>query len=91
MLSANQVAGLVQNKLMKQSHFLHIDTNLQKFYIDLKFFWFGMVKNECDQSGLGVLRLTVSEKRTWKKLIFLQVGTNSMIFGWTWSKIAVAF
>ena len=64
MPSANQVAGLVQNKLMKQSHFLHIDTNLQKFYIDLKFFWFGMVKNECDQSGLGVLRLTVSEKRT---------------------------
>ena len=39
MLSANQIAGFsnqlfLQNKLMKDPHFLHVDTNLQKIKVD---------------------------------------------------------
>ena len=39
--SANQIAGFLnqeflQNKLMKQPHFLHIDTSSQKLKVDLK-------------------------------------------------------
>ena len=39
MLSANQIAGflnqlLLQNKLMKQPNFFHVDTNLQKLKVD---------------------------------------------------------
>ena len=43
MLSASQIAGFLnqlflQNKLMKQSHFLHLDTNSQKLKVDQKVF-----------------------------------------------------
>ena len=39
MISANQIAGFfnqlfLQNKLMKQHHFLHVDTNSQKLKVD---------------------------------------------------------
>ena len=42
MLSASQIAGFLnqlflQNKLMKQSHFLNVDTNSQKLKVDRKF------------------------------------------------------
>ena len=55
MLSANQIAGFLtqrflQNKLVKEPQFLHVDTC-----------WLGMVKNECKQSGLWTLKLTVSQ------------------------------
>ena len=61
------------------------------------FFWLGIVKNGCQQSGLWTLKLTVSQGRAdginW---FFLHTGTNSgkqkvdlMIFGghgkkWLW-------
>ena len=43
MLSAIQIAKFLnqpflQNKSMKQLHFLHFDTNLQKLKVDRKFF-----------------------------------------------------
>ena len=43
MLSVIQTAGFLdqpffQSKLMKQSHFLHVDTNLQKSKVNQKFF-----------------------------------------------------
>ena len=39
----NQIAGFLnelflQNKLMKQPHFLHVDTSSQKLKVDQKFF-----------------------------------------------------
>ena len=52
-----------------------------------------MVKNGCDQSGHGTLKLAVSSI-----LVFLHAGTNSgklkvdsVMFGWAWSKMAVVF
>ena len=68
MLSAIQIAGLLnqiflQSKSMKQSHFLHGDTNSQKLRVIQSICWC-MVKNECDQSGLGNLKLTVSQETT---------------------------
>ena len=64
MLSANQVAGFpnqlfLENKLMKQPHFLPVGTNSQKLKVDKKFF---VSRNECDQSGLWTLKLTVSQE-----------------------------
>ena len=43
MLSAIQIAGFLnqaflQSKSMKQSHFLHVDTNSQKLKVDWKVF-----------------------------------------------------
>ena len=43
MVSANQIAGFLtllflQNKSVKQPHFLHVDINLQKSKVDRKFF-----------------------------------------------------
>ena len=66
MLSAIQIAGFLnqpflQNKSTKQSHFLHVDTNSQKSKL-IEFFWLGMVKNGCDQSGLWTLKLIVSQE-----------------------------
>ena len=65
MLSANHVAGFsnqlfLQNKLTKQLHFLHVDTNSQKLKVD----WLGVVKSWCGQSGAWFLELTVSEEWT---------------------------
>ena len=42
MLSADQIATFLnqpflENKLMKQPHFLHVDTNSQKLKVDQKF------------------------------------------------------
>ena len=64
-----------------------------------KKYWVGIVKNGCGQSGHGTLKLILSQK--WADPVdcfFLHAGTNSgklkvdsMIFGWAWSKIAVAF
>ena len=64
MLSANQVAGFpnqlfLENKLMKQPHFLPVGTNSQKLKVDKNFF---VSRNECDQSGLWTLKLTVSQE-----------------------------
>ena len=63
MLSASHVAGFsnqlfLQNKLTKQLHFLHVDTNSQKLKVD----WLGVVKSWCGQSGAWFLELTVSEE-----------------------------
>ena len=61
MLSTNQSAGFLnQSKSMKQPHFLHVDTNSQKFKVDPNFFWLGIVKNRCGQSGVYTLKLTLS-------------------------------
>ena len=64
---ANQIAGLLnqlflQNKFIKQLHFLHVHANSQKLKVDQKFFWLGMIKNECGQCGLWALKLTVSQE-----------------------------
>ena len=56
-----------------------------------------MIKNGFDQSGLGTLKLTISQE--WKDRInwFLQAGRNPSklkgdwkLFGWACSKISVA-
>ena len=69
MLSAIQIAGFlnqafIQSKSMKQHHFLHVDTNSQNLKVDRKVFGGGMAKNECSQSGLWTLKLTVSQEQT---------------------------
>ena len=46
----------------------------------------GMVRNMCGQSCDGTLELTLSQKWTDGKL-----KVDSMIFGWVWSKMVVAF
>ena len=60
--------------------------------------WVSMVKNWCGQSGHGTLKLTLSPK--WADGInsFLHVVTiseklkvDSMIFGWTWTKMTATF
>ena len=75
------------------SHF----RDLQKLKADQKF-WVGIVKNDCGQSGHRTLKLTVSQKwadgingffACWYKLGKLKV--DSMIFGWAWSKMVIAF
>ena len=68
MLSAIQIAGFlnqafIQSKSMKQ-HFLHVHTNSQNLKVDQKVFGGGMAKNECNQSGLWTLKLTVSQEQT---------------------------
>ena len=57
-----------------------------------------MVKNGCDQFGHCTLKLTVSQNWTIEETDFLHACTNSgklkvdsMIFGWAWSKMALAF
>ena len=55
MLSANQITGflnqlLLQNKSMKQPHFLYVDTNSQKLKVYQKFFG-------CAWSEMGVTNL----------------------------------
>ena len=57
-----------------------------------------MVKNRCGQSGHGILKLTLSKKRTdginWFFACWYNSGklkVKSIIFGWTRSKIAMAF
>ena len=70
MLSANQIAGVLnqlflQNKSMKQPHFLHVDPNSQKLIENWsKFFGLGVVKNGWSQSGLWTPKLTVSQEWT---------------------------
>ena len=55
-------------------------------------------KNGRGQSGHGTVKLTVSQKWTDRIKWFFDVGTNSgklkvdsVIFGWAWSKMAMAF
>ena len=55
----------LQNRAMKQPHFLHVDTNSQS---SSKIFWLGMVKSRYGQSGLWTLNLSV-----WTKLMELTV------------------
>ena len=76
MFSAIQILGclnqaFLQNKLMKQLHFLHVDTNSQKL---MKIFWWGMFKNECGQYGPWNIKLTASQERS-DGNDFLHAGT----------------
>ena len=64
MLSANQIAGFsnqpfLQNKSMKQPHFLHVDTNSEKLKVDRKVFSWASPKMS-GQSGLWTLKLTIT-------------------------------
>ena len=64
-----------------------------------RIFWMGMFTNGCSYSGQWNLKLAVSQKwidginrfcACWYKF---RVGVvkDSMIFGWAWSKMAIAF
>ena len=44
---------------MEITYFLHVDTDSKKWKADQNFFWAGMVKNECGQSGRQTLKLTI--------------------------------
>ena len=57
MPSASQIAGFLiqlflQNKSMKQPHFLHVDTNSQKLKVVRKAFGWAWSKYGCDQSAI---------------------------------------
>ena len=61
-------------------------------------FWLGIVKHGCGQPGHRTLKLTASQKWTGWINWFFHAGTNlgklkvdSVIFGWVWSKISMAF
>ena len=81
MPSVSQIAGFLnqlflQNKSMKEPHFLHVDANFQKLK-DYQFFsgW-AYSKVGIDQSSIfWTPKLTVSQE--WNELFFLHVGTNS--------------
>ena len=60
MLSANQIAGFLnqlflQNKSMKQPHFLYADTNSHKLKVVQKVFGWAWSKYGCGESGLWTL------------------------------------
>ena len=89
MLSANQIAEFsnqlfLQDKLMKDPHFLHVDTNLQKIKVDQKF-WLHMIKIGSGQSGFGTLKLQAArnpQKRKGDRTFFEWASV------WSWdSKI----
>ena len=48
--------------MRKETDFMHVDTDLQNFNTDQKFFWLNMVKNGCGHSCLGNLKMAVSQK-----------------------------
>ena len=67
MLLAIQITGFLnqpylQNKSMKQPHFLHVDTDSQKSKVYRKVFGWAWSKMVCGQSGLWTLKLIVSQK-----------------------------
>ena len=58
----------------------------------------GVVKNACGLSDLRTLKLAISRRNQWNKLIFWFVDKNSgklkvtlVIFGLCWSKMGLAF
>ena len=68
-----------------------------QFKVRFKIFRVDIVKNKCDQSGDGTLKLTVSEEWTDGINLFLHVNTGSQklktdqnFLGWAWSKMGVA-
>ena len=70
---------------------MHVDTDLQNFNTDQKFFWLNMVKN-------GNLKMAISQKWTDSITDILHAGINSgklkvdsKIFGWAESEMAMAF
>ena len=96
MLSANQISAFLnqpflQNKLMKQPHFLHVDTNSQKLSFDWKFFGWAWSKMSAVNLVDGLfwgMELTVSEEwadginwffACWYK--FMQIKRCLKIFG----------
>ena len=67
MLSASQIVGFLnqlflQNKWMKQPHFMHVDIYSQKLKVVRKFFAWAWLKHGFGQSGLWILKLTVSQE-----------------------------
>ena len=67
MLSANQIASFfnqpyLQNKSVKLSDFLHVDTTSHKSKFHQKIFWVSMVKNGYDQPGHRTLKFTVCQE-----------------------------
>ena len=78
MLSANQNAGFLlflQNKSMKQPHFLHVDTNSQKLKVDRKFF-VDMVKKWMWSSWSLDSKIDYLKNDQIKVTDFLHAGTN---------------
>ena len=78
MLSAIQILWFLnhfflQSISMKQPHCLQIDINSQSLKVDRKFFWLSILKNKRGQSGLRILKLNLSQKRT--------DGTNQLFAG----------
>ena len=59
MLSASQIAGFlnqlfIQNKLLKQPYFMHVDTNSEKLKVDRKFFDWAWSKMGVASLGVGL-------------------------------------
>ena len=68
--------------------FLHVDTNSHKLKVD-KFFFVGMVKNECGHFGHRILRWTHLKNAHVEQTDVFNASANSgklkvalMIFGW---------
>ena len=99
-LTANQTAGFLNQvfftkKINEISSFLACWYRFTKIKSQSKIYCVSMVKNRCSQFGYGTLKLTLSQKSF---RYFLHACTNSgklkfdlMVFGWSWSKMAVAF
>ena len=98
-LWANQIVRslnhlFLQNKSMKQPHFLHVDINIKAKSFGKCFGW-AMSKYGCSQFGLWTLKLIVSQEWTDGINWFLHFFANSRkfkdwkFFGWTWSKMGV--
>ena len=66
---------------------MHVDTNSHKLKNDENV-WVGMIKNCCDQSGHGTLKLTPSQEKIDE--VKGKLTIVSLIFEWVWSKIGVA-
>ena len=66
---------------------MHVYRNLLKLKSQSKTFWAGIFKNVCGQFGHGTLKLTISEKKTWNKLIFymlVQIQENLKLLNDFW-------
>ena len=90
--------SFLQNKSMKQPHFLHVGKNSQKLKVAQKDFGWALSKYGCDQSGLWNLNwLCISRINRGNYLIFcmlVQNRTNWKVIGnfwcehgkkWVWS------
>ena len=95
MFSVNQIIS--QEQIDETASFFACWNKFTKIKSSSTIFCFGMVENECGQSGHGTLKLAVSQEWTGGINWYLHSSTNSCkikgdwkFLGWSYSKMGVA-